>query len=236
MQLALGPDPRTQVLRDAQERLIARFGRIVRPPDKRRDPVWTLVQGVIGARTKTAASNFATDRLLAEYGSWEKVAEAPLPDLLERLATQTMPDVAAAHLKACLAELVHRQGRADLSHLASMSTDEAMAWLETLPGVARKVAASVTNTSVLNRRTLVIDSHHRRVAQRMGLVPQRADTSRAYDALMPILPEEWAPADLDEHHLLVKRLGQTFCRPSSPDCQACPVSGLCRSSAPARRG
>lgn len=236
MQLALGPDPRTQVLRDVQERLIARFGRIVRPDDKRRDPVWTLVQGVIGARTKTAASNFATDRLLAEYGSWEKVAEAPLADLMERLATQTMPDVAAGHLKACLIELVRRQGSADLSHLADMPTDEAMAWLETLPGVARKVAASVTNTSTLARRTMVIDSHHRRVVQRMGLVPRRADTTRAYDALMPVLPEEWAPADLDEHHLLVKRLGQTSCRPTTPDCASCPVTDLCRSSAPVHRG
>ncbi|WEK45264.1 MAG: endonuclease III [Candidatus Andeanibacterium colombiense] len=235
MQLALGSDPRTDVLRVVQARLIARFGRIVRPADKRRDPVWALVQGVIGARTRTAASNFATDRLLAEYGSWEQVAEVPLPALVERLATQTFPDIAAERLKACLTELVRRQGRADLSHLAHMTTDEALAWLETLPGVARKVAASVTNTSTLNRRTLVIDSHHRRVAQRMGLVPGRADTTRAYDALMPVLPEEWAAADCDEHHLLVKRLGQTFCRPAGPDCGDCPVALICPASAPAHR-
>ena len=78
MQLALGGDPRTQQLRAMQERLIAAFGRIVRPPEKRRDPVWALVQGVIGARARTAVSNASTDRLLAHYGSWDAVAEVPL--------------------------------------------------------------------------------------------------------------------------------------------------------------
>lgn len=228
MQLALGPDPRTQVLRDVQERLIGRFGRIVRPPDKRRDPVWTLVQGVIGARTKTAASNAATDGLLGEYGSWEAVAHASLPDLTHRLAAQTFPELSAERLKACLMELLHRRGRADLSHLAELETEAAMAWLETLPGVARKVAAGVMNTSTFDRKALVIDSHHRRVTQRMGLVPRRADTARAFDALAPVLPEEWSAADIDEHHLLVKRLGQTSCRPSLPDCGSCAVRELCR--------
>ena len=44
------------------------FGRIVRPPDKRRSPEWTLVQGVIGARSKTRVSNESADRLLAGNG------------------------------------------------------------------------------------------------------------------------------------------------------------------------
>jgi len=231
MQLSLGPDPRTQVLRDVQQRLAGRFGRIVRPPEKRRDPVWTLVHGVIGARTKTAASNAATDGLLGEYGSWEAVAGAPLPDLTRLLATQTFPDLSAERLKSCLMELVRRQGRADLSHLADLGTEEAMAWLETLPGVARKVAAGVMNASTFGRKALVIDGHHRRIVQRMGLVPKLADTARAYDALMPILPEEWSAADIDEHHLLVKRLGQTVCRPSRPECGVCAVRELCRTAA-----
>ncbi len=89
MELPLGQDPRTDILLRMQGALIQRFGRIVRPDDKRRDAVWTLVQGVIGARTKTAASNAATDRLLETFGSWEAVAAAPLDDLIPILARQT---------------------------------------------------------------------------------------------------------------------------------------------------
>lgn len=228
MQLPLGPDPRTGILRRMQAALIARFGRVVRPPEKRRDAAWVLVQGVIGARTKTRVSNEATDRLLADFDIWEAVAQAPVEALEARLAQQTFPDIAAARLKDCLLAIIERRGAVDLAHLADMPTAEAMAWLETLPGVGRKISAGVMNTSRFERRALVIDSHHRRIVQRMGLVPPNADTARAYDALMPVLPEEWSAADIDEHHLLVKRLGQTLCRPAGPECAACPVRADCR--------
>lgn len=228
-QLPLGPDPRTQQLERIQHNLIQHFGHLVRPPEKRRDPVWVLVQGVIGARTKTAVSNANTDRLLAQYGSWDAVAEAPVEALIADLVTATFPKVAGERLKACLMAVKAERGTVDLSHLAEMSTMAAMHWLETLPGVARKVSAGVVNTSTLDRKALVIDSNHRRVIQRMGLVPAKADTARAYDALTPVLPEEWSAADIDEHHLLVKKVGQTFCRPSRMDCTACPVQSLCKS-------
>lgn len=102
-----------------------------------------------------------------------------------------------------------------------------MDWLETLPGVGRKIAAGVMNTSIFARRTLVIDSHHRRIMQRMGLVPPKADTARAYDALMPVMPQDWSAAQIDEHHLLVKTLGQQICRPTAPRCDICPVQDRC---------
>ncbi|RIV75744.1 endonuclease III domain-containing protein [Pelagerythrobacter aerophilus] len=228
MQLPLGPDPRTDVLRRMQAALIARFGRIVRPPEKRRDAVWVLVQGVIGARTKTRVSNEATDRLLADFGTWEAIAQAPIEALETRLANQTFPDIAAMRLKDSLLAVIDRRGAVNLEQLADLPTAEAMAWLETLPGVARKISAGVMNASHFERRALVIDSHHRRIIQRMGLVPPNADTARAYDALMPVLPEEWSAADIDEHHLLVKRLGQTLCRPRRPQCADCPIRSDCR--------
>ena len=208
-------------------RLISAFGRIIRPDDKRRDPVWTLVQGVIGARAKTAVSNENSDRLIADYGTWEQVANADLGALTRSLKTATFPAMAAERLKTCLQEIIRQRGSVTLDHLDKLDTVEAMAWLERLPGVARKTSAGVMNTSYFNRKALVLDSGHRRVVQRMGLVPARADTARAYDALMPVLPPEWTAEDIDEHHLLGKRLAQTVCRPKQPDCPACPVRSDC---------
>ena len=227
MQLPLGSDPRTDVLLRMQAALIERFGRIERQHDKREDPVWALVQGVIGARSKTAISNAATDRLLARFGSWETVAQAPLATITEELSSQTFPEQSAKRLKACLTAIIEQRGEVDLRHLSNLPTEDAMAWLETLPGVARKVSAGIVNTSRFARRAMVIDSHHRRIVQRMGLVPPRADTARAYDVLMPVVPEDWSAADIDEHHLLVKKLGQTLCRPSHMQCLACPVRADC---------
>ena len=207
--------------------MIERFGRIERPPAKRRSPEWTLVQGVIGARTRTAISNAATDRLLAEYANWEAVAKAPTRDLAGILAGQSFPVQSARRLKTCLDAIIAERGAADLRHLSNLGTQEAMAWLETLPGVGRKISAGVMNASTFERRAMVIDGHHRRIMQRMGLVPAKADTARAYTALEPIIPQEWSAADIDEHHLLLKKLGQVHCRPSSMDCTACPVRFDC---------
>ena len=227
MQLDLGPDTRTDTLRRAQAALIAAFGRIIRPPEKRRDPVWVLVHGVIGAQSKTAASNASTDGLIAEYESWEAVAAAPVAELEARLQRQTFPAVAAQRLKDCLSAIIEQRGSVDLRHLSSLDTPQAMAWLETLPGVARKNSAGVMNASTFNRRAMVIDGHHRRIMQRMGVVPAKADTAKTYDALMPIVPGEWSAADMDEHHLLLKKLGQTHCRPRRAECTVCPVRADC---------
>lgn len=227
MQLPLGPDPRTAQLARIHAALIAAFGRIERPDEKRRDPVWTLVQGVIGAQTKTAISNASTDALLLRFGSWESLAGASPDEAEQVLANQTFPSVAAQRVTACLAAIAEERGAVDLRHLSNLPDEEAMAWLEVLPGVGRKIAAGVMNTSVFARRQLVIDGHHRRVMWRTGLVPSRTDTARAYTVLMPLLPEEWSAADIDEHHLLVKRLGQVHCRPAKPHCAACPIHPDC---------
>ena len=224
-------DPRTDILRRAQAALIERFGRIVRPPDKRRSPEWTLVQGVIGARSKTIVSNTSADRLLADYGSWEAVATAPLDSLTAILSIQTFPEQSARRLKDCLEAIIAQRGAVDLRHLSNLPTDEAMEWLESLPGVARKIAAQVMNTSTLDRPVMVIEGHHRRIMQRMGLIPPKADTARAFDELMPVLPGEWSAADMDEHHLLLKKLGQTLCRPARVHCQDCPLRIDCATGA-----
>lgn len=221
-------DPRTDMLRALQRRLIERFGRIVRPPEKRRDPVWTLVQGVIGAQTRTAISNRSTDALLARYGSWAAVAAADAAELEPMLAQQTFPRLAAERLRDCLSAIIAERGAVDLRHLSNLGTAEAMDRLESLPGVARKISAQVMNASTFQRRAMVIDGHHRRIMQRMGLAPPKADTIRTYDTLMPVLPAEWSAADIDEHHLLLKKIGQTCCRPRRPDCAACPARDLCR--------
>ncbi|WP_120077348.1 endonuclease III domain-containing protein [Aurantiacibacter odishensis] len=227
MELPLGPDPRSERLARIHTALIGAFGRIDRVDQRRRDPVWTLVQGVIGAQTKTPVSDASTDALLARFGSWEAVARADAAELQPLLRNQTFPSVAAERLTACLFAIMEERGAVDMRHLSNLPDEEAMAWLEALPGVGRKIAAGVMNTSMFARRQLVIDGHHRRVMQRVGLVPPRADTARTYSVLMPLLPKEWSAADIDEHHLLVKRLGQVHCRPARPQCEACPIRPLC---------
>ena len=227
MQFDFGEDDRTEKLRRLQALLVQRFGRIERAAASWRQPEWVLVQGLIGARTKSPVSNAATDRLLKRYESWESVAAAPFAALSEDLSTQTFPQMSAERLKAALSALIAERGRVDLSNLKDMETGDAMAWLERLPGVGRKIAAGVMNASTLDRRAIVLDSHHLRILRRMALVPAKADTNRAFASIMPAMPDDWSAADYDEHHLLMKKLGQTWCRPSAPDCPDCPAQSFC---------
>jgi endonuclease-3 len=46
---------------------------------------------------------------------------------------------------------------------------------------------------------------------------------------MPRLPPGWDPGDLDDHHQLLKRLGQTICRADGSRCRICPLKDLCPS-------
>ncbi len=227
MQLNLGPDERTAKLAEIQSLLIARFGRAFRPVAERSGPVWQLVQGVIGAQTRTAVSNRATHALLAHFGDWDAAAAADIAEIKPFLTDQTFPQMSAERLKACLSTIAEERGSVTLDHIHNLPVADAMAWLETLPGVGRKISAGVINASSMNRAAMVIDSHHRRILQRLGFVPPKADTARAYDTIMRLLPPDWSPMDMDEHHMLMKSLGQTYCRPKHPKCADCPVADLC---------
>ena len=225
MQLSLLNDERTNLLSELQSRLLVRFGPWRR--SQRRDPVGTLIHGLVGWKTRTELTLVIVDALEAEFGEWEGVRDAEPARLLAIIAPVTFPELKAPRIQDALAEITRRRGTLTLDNLAGLSVPAAVAWLETLPGVGRKIAAEVLNASTLNRLALVIDGHHHRVMRRLGVVRATATVAELYDTMMPLLPPGWSSDDLDTHHMLVKQLGQTICRPDDPDCGRCPVRALC---------
>ncbi|MEM7728217.1 MAG: hypothetical protein AAF311_02970 [Pseudomonadota bacterium] len=99
--------------------------------------------------------------------------------------------------------------------------------LEAVTGIGPKIAAAVLNTSTLRKRSLVIDSHHKRILVRLGLLDHGSDFVKAYRHIMPLVPQDWSAEAIDIHHILFKRLGQTHCRPAIVHCDACPLRPLC---------
>ena len=225
MQLVLKLDDRARTLEDIHRRL----QRYVGPcgPFVRLDPVSQLVMGLIGGRTRGEVSKAAFEALLTRFGRWESVRDAPVAEVEEVIGSVTFADVKAPRLKATLAAITRCHGRLSLDSLENRTVDEALAWLERLPGVGRKVAAATLNFSTLRKAALVIDTHHLRVLRRLGLVSRRSDVRRAYESIMPLLPPEWSSDDLDEHHQLMKTLGQTICRHGGPICFRCSLQEYC---------
>lgn len=198
-----------------------------RAAEGRREPEWALVQGLIGSRMPSAASSAVADRVLAEHGSWDAVADLSVEPLTAALKGVRFPNQSAKRVHGVLGAIRDKVGNVDLSCLEAMDTPAAIAWLEALPGTGRKIAAQVVNTTTLDRPALVLDTHHLRILARLGLIEEGTDTAKAYDATMPLLPPEWDAATIDAHHMLMKQLGRAICTPKKPKCPECPALALC---------
>lgn len=199
------------------------------------DPVSQLVMGLIGGRTRSGVSLACFEALRVRYGDWEAVRDAPVGALQATIARVTFAEAKAPRLKAALRQVTSLRGRLELDFLADWPVDPALAWLERLPGVGRKVSAATLNFSTLRRKALVIDTHHLRVLKRLGLIRPRADAEEAYRRLVPRLPPHWTAGDFDDHHQLFKTLGQRSCLHAAPACGVCPLRDLCptgRAAAP----
>ena len=183
--------------------------------------------GIVGGRTRGEVSKDAFEALLARFGSWEAVRDAPVAEIYEAIAVVTFAELKAPRLKAALQAVTRDRGRLTLDILDGLTVDEALAWLERLPGVGRKVAAATLNFSTLRKAALVIDTHQLRVLRRLALVGPYADLAQAFDLIMPIVPNAWTAHDMDEHYQLMKTLGQTLCRHIAPSCRRCPLRELC---------
>ena len=225
MQLLFAFNDDVAVFADIHHRLRARFG--PQGPWQLLDPVSQLVLGIIGGRTRGSVSLLSLEALLLHFGSWEAVRDARRREVEVAIARVTFADNKARHLQAALRQVTLERGSLTLDFLEAWSIDSALEWLERLPGVGRKVSAATLNFSRLRKQTLVIDTHHLRVMKRLGLVRAKADIHEAYRQIVPRLPERWIAADFDDHHQLVKSLGQTICRHDIPACANCPLRDLC---------
>ena len=192
------------------------------------DPLDELVSSLLSHRTRNADSGRAFRALRARFPDWAAVRDAPVAEVQDAIAACTWPEAKAPALQRTLRAITERRGgRLDLSHLAGMAVPEARAWLESLPGVGPKTSAAVLSFSTLRRRALPVDSHHHRVAQRLGLIPATLAVGPAHRVLEAMLPEEWGPQEVYDHHEVMMLHGQKTCFFRNPACGRCVLLDLC---------
>ncbi len=190
------------------------------------DPLSQFIYSLLSSRTKTETTYQVVRHLRERFGTWENLRDASLAEIEDGIRDVTFPEQKAVQLKASLEGITQRYGSLTLDFLARYRTDKIRAWLEQFPGVGPKTSAAVVNFSTLRRRAMCVDSHHLRVTQRLGLT-RRADAATTEERLMRMVPETWTAEMLDEHHQLIKQLGQTICTFSEPKCGRCPLLKLC---------
>lgn len=195
-------------------------------PRHRRSPVGQLVKSMISARTRDAVSTAAYDRLVARYGGPAALARATAAEVARTIGEVKFAEAKAAHLVAALRRIATTDEGFALANLADLPLGDALAWLERLPGVARKVSASTLNASTLRRPVMIVDTHVLRVLQQLGFVPGTADYRAASEAVTAAMPN-WTGDDFLGFHIALKHLGQTVCRWDKPDCAGCPLVADC---------
>lgn len=213
-------------LAGARKRLLTRFRS--KRDERRRDPISQLVVSILSSQTYDAVSAVAYRRLQRRYPYWDWLIRASEADVRDAIADVTYAEKKAPCLQAALHTIQTQRGMLTLDFLAGLSSDSALAWLERMHGVGRKIAAAVVNFSTLRGYAFVIDTHVLRVAQRLGWIPSRIKTAeKAYLPLMALIPSTWDANDLYEMHWLMKGLGQSLCRYDKPECRDCPLRGQC---------
>jgi endonuclease-3 len=120
-----------------------------------------------------------------------------------------------------------KKGTLDLDFLGQLTDSQAQAWLEELPGVGPKISAYVLNTSRLHMRSLIIDTHHLRVAKRLGLLRTEPQSRKAIASLERQIPNVWTADDVEDHHFMMKQIGQDFCIDGYLKCPLCPLQDIC---------
>ncbi|GAB4490689.1 MAG: endonuclease III [Thermodesulfovibrionales bacterium] len=178
-------------------------------------PMEILVATILSAQTTDAHVNKVTEKLFRKYRSVRDYADVPLNELTNDIRSVNFFNTKAKHIKAAAQELVARFG----SEVPRTMDD-----LVGLPGVARKTANIVLSAAFGVNAGIAVDTHVRRLANRLGL-SGHDDPIRIERDLMAVMPRKgWAVLS----HLLIFH-GRKVCQAKRMHHSACVIRDLCPS-------
>jgi endonuclease-3 len=207
-------------------RLCAEYGCPV-PFFRHDDPLEELISALLSHRTKNSDTAKSFNALKERFGTWEAVRDAPTGDVEACIRFSRWPEQKAPRIQQMLREITARQGDLSLWFLGNLPLEEARAWLDSLPGVGPKTVAATLLFSALRRPVMPVDSHHHRVALRLGLIAPTVGEARAHVLLSDLLPEGWDAQQVYDHHEVLMFHGQRCCYFRKPDCHRCVVLDVC---------
>jgi len=176
-------------------------------------PYTLLVAVVLSAQATDKGVNKATEALFKIADTPEKMVELGEAGLAEHIKTIGLYKGKARNVIALSKLLLEKHGG---------KVPESREALEELPGVGRKSANVVLNVS-FGHKTIAVDTHIFRVANRTGLAPGK-DVRAVEDGLMRVVPDKYL---LHAHHWLILH-GRYTCVARLPKCPVCVVRDLCR--------
>jgi endonuclease III len=180
-----------------------------------RDELELLVSVMLSAQTTDVTVNRVTERLFRKYRRPEDYLRVPESELEADIRPTGTFRQKARNLRGAMRTLVE-----DFDGRVPTRLDD----LVRLPGVGRKTA-NVVAAERGATQGIVVDTHVRRLSQRLGFTRQH-DPAKIERDLQRLVPRaDWARFP----HLLIWH-GRRVCIARRPLCEDCVVSDLCPSS------
>jgi endonuclease III len=180
------------------------------------NPLELLVATILSAQTTDVQVNQVTKSLFAKYRKAEDYADAALAVLEEDIRPTGFYRNKARSLRGMANALVEEYGG---------EVPRTMAQLVALPGVGRKTANVVLGNAFGMNEGIVVDTHVRRVSNRLGLTENRDPVKIEQDLMKVVLQEDW----IIFSHLLIFH-GRRTCKARKPDCPNCVLNDICPSA------
>lgn len=177
-------------------------------------PLELLIATILSAQCTDTRVNEVTKNLFHKYPSAKALAEADLGELEEDIRSTGFFRNKARNIKACCTLIMEKFDGKVPNRLDD---------LVLLPGVGRKTA-NVILGNAFQIPGLVVDTHVKRVAARLGLAHSK-DPDKIEQELNALIPQsEW----IQFSHLLIFH-GRQICKAPKPRCPKCPLAKLCPS-------
>jgi endonuclease-3 len=180
-----------------------------------RSDVELLVAVMLSAQTTDVTVNRVTERLFRKYRTPEDYLAVPLEELERDIRPTGTFRLKARNVRRTMQLLLDEfDGRVPTR----------LAELVRLPGVGRKTA-NVVAAERGATQGIVVDTHVRRLSQRLGFTRQEDPAKIEVDLRRLVPREDWARFP----HLLIWH-GRRVCIARRPRCEVCVVNDLCPSS------
>ena len=180
-----------------------------------RNPVELLISVMLSAQTTDVNVNRVTKTLFEKYRRPEDYLAVPREELEQDVYATGFFRQKAKSIQGAMRVLLE-----EFDGEVPGTVDE----LLRLPGVARKTA-NVVAAELGNPQGVVVDTHVRRLSQRLGLTRQEDPVKIERDLMRLVPREHWVVFP----HLLIWH-GRRVCDARRPACERCVLNDLCPSS------
>jgi endonuclease-3 len=179
---------------------------------RHQDPLEMLIATILSAQCTDVRVNEVTKPLFKKLRTARDYADVSLAELEEMIRPTGFYRNKARSIKACCQGLVEKH---------SGKVPESMEALVQLPGVGRKTA-NVVLGSAFGIPGIVVDTHVKRVSQRIGLTKEKDPVKIEFELMALIPKKDW----VDFSHELIWH-GRGVCVARKPKCAQCPLRALC---------